>query len=316
LRHVPRSKMPFTKPWLCWTDQISKLKDRGIVFADEAAAEAFLSHINYYRFSGYCLAFEEARHAIAPGTTFEQIYAAYRFDCALRDLVGEALEHIEIDVRTTVAYCFGEAHRPMGHVDPANFHEPTGIRAHARKGVFRHADWIAGIRRECRRSSEAFVTHFREKYDHGDDLPIWVATEIMSFNGLSRMYKGMLRDDRRAVSRRYGLQPRDFESWLHHLVYIRNICAHHARLWDRQWHIQPRRPHGKGWQPSLVPSTDRLFATILVLYRVMTRCDGILQAPAAWRDAIFQLLREPPPCQAALQRMGLPVRWEEHPLWS
>ncbi|MDE6380839.1 MAG: Abi family protein, partial [Muribaculaceae bacterium] len=23
------------------------------------------------------------------------------------------------------------------------------------------------------------------------------------------------------------------ESWLHAIVYVRNICAHHSRLWNR-----------------------------------------------------------------------------------
>jgi len=52
---------------------------------DEEAAGGFLRHINYYRFSGYGLAFEQSRHQFILGTTFGQIRDTYEFDRALRD---------------------------------------------------------------------------------------------------------------------------------------------------------------------------------------------------------------------------------------
>jgi hypothetical protein len=64
---------PFVKPWLPYPDQVALLEKRGLLIADPAAAADFLSHINYYRFSGYCLAFEQARHQFIPNTTFEQV---------------------------------------------------------------------------------------------------------------------------------------------------------------------------------------------------------------------------------------------------
>ncbi|MDZ7618082.1 MAG: hypothetical protein U1E05_13845, partial [Patescibacteria group bacterium] len=53
------------------------------------------------------------------------------------------------------------------------------------------------------------------------------------------------------------------------LVDIRNLCAHHARLWDRVWTIKPERPAGKDWQPPNLPSNSRLFATLLILRHMM-----------------------------------------------
>ena len=55
--------IPFSKPWLSCADQVQLLQQRGLTVADPQAAEQFLSHLNYYRFSGYCLAFELQRHA-------------------------------------------------------------------------------------------------------------------------------------------------------------------------------------------------------------------------------------------------------------
>ena len=91
-RYMPL--IPYQKPWCSHADLVQKLIDRGLVVTDRPKAEAFLAHVNYYRLSGYCLAFESPgqRHTFSPGTTFEQLQAAYDFDFTLRDLVGEALE--------------------------------------------------------------------------------------------------------------------------------------------------------------------------------------------------------------------------------
>lgn len=70
----------FPKKWESCENQIKILRSRGLVVADSAAAAEFLDHVNYYRFSGFCLAFESTRHTFVAGTTFEQVRAAYEFD--------------------------------------------------------------------------------------------------------------------------------------------------------------------------------------------------------------------------------------------
>jgi abortive infection bacteriophage resistance protein len=118
----PPPNLPrYAKPWLSYSEQVARLADRGLSVPDAAAAERFLTHVNYYRFSGYCLAFEQQRHVFLPGVTFDDIAGAYAFDVVLRDLLTEALEVIEIDVRTCLAHSFGQRHGPFGHTDPANF---------------------------------------------------------------------------------------------------------------------------------------------------------------------------------------------------
>ena len=101
---------PYAKPWLSYSDQVRRLVERGLVVNDPPAAEAFLTHVNYYRFSGYCVAFEQQRHVFRQGVTFEQVRASYDFDMAMRDLVTEALEVLEVDFRSAVSYNFGQRH--------------------------------------------------------------------------------------------------------------------------------------------------------------------------------------------------------------
>ena len=89
------AKIPISKPWLSYADQVQLLRQRGLTVPDPQAAEEFLSHLNDYRFSGYCLAFEYGRHSFHTGTTFDDTLAAYHVDLTLRDLLTEALEVVE-----------------------------------------------------------------------------------------------------------------------------------------------------------------------------------------------------------------------------
>jgi hypothetical protein len=77
----------YTKPWKSYEDQVALLQTRGLVVADSVVATTFFRHVNYHRFSGYCLAFEQARHQFRTGVTFEQVRAAY-------DFVGVHLESL------------------------------------------------------------------------------------------------------------------------------------------------------------------------------------------------------------------------------
>lgn len=299
---IPR--VPFQKAWLSYADQVALLVSRGLVVADPTAAEAFLAHINYYRFSGYCLAFEQARHQFQPGVTFEDIRAAYEFDRVLRDLMTDGLEVFEIDVRTALAHQFGRQYGAFGHTSPAAFYR-----------CFKHLEWITKVRNEIGRSSETFVAHFRQTYTEFPDLPVWAVTEIVSFGALSKMFSGMLASDQRTIANRYGLQARTLESWMHHLVYVRNLCAHHARIWDRVWTIKPRLPHGTTWQPPHLPGNGRLFATVRILNELMRRCGGHSQLHQEWQARVQAHLRQPPSCTNPSARMGLPPSWESSIHW-
>jgi abortive infection bacteriophage resistance protein len=296
----------YDKPWLSIPDQLQKLKGYGLTISDEPGARAFLQHINYYRFSGYGLAFEDVRHSFRPGTTFEQVRDAYCFDRALRDLVTESLEIIELDLRATLAFIFGRNHQPFGHTDPGNFF----FR-------FSHAMWLDKLHDETDRSDELFIEHYKQTYIEFPELPIWVATEIMSFGALSRMYSGMLRQDQKDIAYRYHLQPGTLQSWIHHLVYTRNLCAHHSRLWDRKWAISPDLPPGKDWQQPLLPNSARLFASLLVQAKILSQCPAEAPFTHDWRQRTETLLdAHTPAVPDAPTRMGLPPDWKKHPLWD
>jgi abortive infection bacteriophage resistance protein len=299
------AKPSYSKPWLSISDQVALLQSRGLVVSDRAFAEQFLTHLNYYRFSGYCLAFETSRHNFAGGTTFESVVDAYYFDLTLRDLVTEALEVVEVDLRAAIAYHFGKRHGPFGHTVAANFF-----------GQFHHSGWLTRLREESDRSSELFVEHFRNSYAEFPDLPVWIVMEVMSFGGLSQMVKGMLKADQKAIATRYGLQPRVLQKATHHLTYVRNLCAHHSRLWDRVWAIKPELPVGAGWSPPQLPGNGRLFCTLLLLRKMLKRIPAATAFSDEWRSRVEARMTSLPATFKPLNRLGLTPNWNTHPVWN
>lgn len=301
----PPNLPSYTKPWLAYAEQIQQLEQRGLKIDDRSTAEEFLAHVNYYRLSGYCLAFEQQRHQFIPGVTFGDVRGAYEFDVTLRDLVTEALEVIEIDVRTCIAHHFGERHGAFGHTDPTNFY-----------GKFDHSDLMSRFHEESERSSELFIKHFRATYVEYPDLPVWMLTEVISFGTLTRMFRGMDHKDQRAISSRYHLQGEIFGKVLLHFVYVRNLCAHHARLWDRVWSVKPTLPHGAQWQKPHLLGNERLFSTVCLLLRILKRCPAASMFAAHWQQRIRQHLNDIPTAPTALELMGMPPNWDQHPAWQ
>lgn len=236
--------------------------------------------------------------------TFEDIAGAYHFDTILRDLLTEALEVIEIDVRAWLAYYFGQVHGGFGHMDAHNFFPR-----------FNHPDLVNRFHEEANRSSELFIKHFQLKYLEYPNLPIWMLTEVLSFGTFTRMFRGMDRKDQQAIAARYRLQARTFETILLHLVYVRNLCAHHARLWDRGWSVKPTLPQGKMWRPPHLRGNDRLFSTLCIIQHLLNRCPATSTFASDWRHRLHPLLQNPPNTQQALHIMGMPVTWQQHPVW-
>lgn len=228
--------MPDVKPAETYAEQLATMRERGLHDDDQPFALHCLEHHNYYRLSAYRLPLSVAGDPdrFKPGTSFTQLWALYCFDRLLRQLVSEALKSFELSVRARWAYTLGHAHGAHAYEQAALFHDPV-----------RHADSLEKLDDEIRRSDEVFIGHFRKK--HGMPRPpIWADCEVMSFGLLSRFYANTRAfKERKEISKTYQLFPDTLKSLLEHAVYIRNLCAHHARLWNRRFTITVTLPNSQ-----------------------------------------------------------------------
>jgi abortive infection bacteriophage resistance protein len=241
----------YTKPPLTYAQQVALLQSRGLVINNIGEAVKFFQQVNYYRFSAYCIPFQTTRDVFYPGITFEKIAELYRLDEILRNDYLELLSPIEIFLRTRVVYELSHGWGSFAHYNPAIF-----------RNDFDHAGWIASLEEEVNRGKEDFLDHYKTKYNGFPQLPIWMACEIMSLGSLSHLYHGLLPGPQRQICT--GLEIRQFvlQNWLHNMTYLRNICAHHSRLWNRELSIRPFIPNkDKRWvDQHLDPA--RLFTSI------------------------------------------------------
>jgi len=293
--------IPYTKPALTFPRQLDLLISRGLVIPDRTAAEEVLSRISYYRFSAYCLPFKNRLDQFHAGTTWDTVMSLYEFDRQLRLLIMDALERVEVAIRTAITYTLAHAYGAFGYLDAANFRQS-----------FNHAQWLDKLTGEIEKSHETFIQHFRIKYDGFPRLPIWMASEVMSFGSLSRLYEGMESKDQKPVSDRYSLPHYVLRSWLWSLSFIRNVCAHHSRLWNRELAIAPVMPTNKhGWLPGEIPNHKRLFAVLIMLRHLLdSQCLG-----QGWGKKITCLIDPIAGNNRFRIVMGLPEGWQTHRRW-
>ena len=254
----------YAKPWLDIDEQLRLLQQRGLTISDEAKARDYLERIGYYRLSGYWFAFRERSGELCvinpaaqgkhnhskpgrlpleqfkPGACFQNAVDLYVFDKKLRLLAMDALERIEISLRVDISHHLGAKHR-FTYLQPALFHENFAIELDTKTGVIPHHHWLAKQATLITRSKEDFIRHNRDKY--GLPLAIWVACEVWDFGCMSKLFDGLIEADQDQIARHYGISNgRVFASWLRSLNYLRNVCAHHSRLWNRNITDQPKLP--------------------------------------------------------------------------
>jgi len=299
-------RLAYTKPALTTEAQAELLLRRGLV-ADRSILIERLSHVNYYRLSAYWYPFKLQDDNFKEGTSFEQIWRRYTFDRQIRLLLMDVIERIEVSVRTIMVNVFALKFGAFGHLEAANFSsERTG------ENNDRHTKFLEKLREEAKRSQDEFIRHSRMTYCKWPDLPLWKAAEIMSFGNMFTMFRMLEHNLKKEISSRYDLPAVVFESWLDSLNYIRNVCAHHGRLWNRILAIKPKIPNRKNrpdFHHPISLENNRIFS-LLTASKYML---DIIAHQSKWKNRLICLLEEYP--DIPINEMGFPERWEQIPIW-
>ncbi|ATI43259.1 hypothetical protein CBW24_02010 [Pacificitalea manganoxidans] len=302
-------------------EQIKLLRSRGMVIEDEAKASEYLQRIGYYRLSAYWhpmrarAASGEALDTFVAGTTFKEATDLYTFDGRLRLIMLDALERLEVSLRTEIALTLGQhgpkAHRDLEHLGPS-FAKPR-----QRGGVTLHREWLARLDQRAGVSKDRFAEHFRTKYPN-DDMPVWIAVELLDFGPLSYLLSGMRNTHLAQIGSSYGsVKPNFLRSWARSLAFTRNVCAHHSRLWNKPLVNQPKIS-GRGIPKELSHLTARDHAGKR-LYSISCVCRYMLIAAnprTSWKDRfVSHIATFPSSPRLSLASAGFPNDWLENELW-
>lgn len=339
----------YGKPFLDVDAQLDLLIQRGLMVRDREQAYRELRAIGYFRLSGYWYPFRQRpksgtgprSSAFVSGTELDEVLAIYRFDERLRIEVLRAIARIEVAIRFQVGHVLGRR-GPFAHEDPTML-DPQWSRTQRQAcsgqnctvaccwDESNHEQWMRRQSRNEQISNEAFMAHFRSNY--GYPLPIWVATETMSFGDLNRLFAGLAQRDRQQIAADFDLFLEDgngdaavLSSWLEHLRQTRNYCAHHARLWNRNHtapvgmstsapeleHLRSKQVSATG-AATVSRASSRIYGTLAVIAYLLARIDD----SNAVRDRLRALIEDFSATDATrLSSMGFPDGWEAQTIWQ
>jgi len=313
----------YQKPYLTTAQQIDRLQSRGMGISDIEKAERYLSHIGYYRLSAYwfpCRKTHESgrkrKDQFNSSTQFSDVVDLYVFDKRLRLLLLDAIERVEISVRTTVALTVGLID-PWSYLDPT-IYRPRFVRRRGAPPVSDFDKWKDRLSSQLGISKEDFVAHFSQEYPDSE-LPIWIAVELWDLGMLSKLLSGLDHQHIKKISTTYAIQRPDvFVAWIRTLNVARNVCAHHARLWNRRNMFEVKRvPEIE--LPSLFhltrPELDRQkpYATLAIMQHFLKQ----ISPDSSWCKKLIALVDTfPETAHFHIRDAGFPEDWASLPLWS
>ena len=320
---------PYRKPHLDVPGQIALLRSRGMKVTDPAKAAGYLERVGYYRLSGYWYPLRQSRLVLGAdgkpltqvlddfrsGVDFSQAVDLYVFDKRLRLPFLDAIERIEVAIRVDIALLLG-ARDPWAHRQAAFLHGSFAKRPNPRSGRTAHQDWLTRLDQLAARSKDEFVRHFNARYS--GPLPIWIAIELWDFGMLSTFLAGMAVADQVRIGAKHGVQrPELLTGWMRGINLVRNICAHHGRLWNRSIADQPKPP-----RLNELPMLDHIATDVFAqsrLYGVAAPMQFLLKTinpTTTWSARLrHHLTAFPAAPGAAVTQSGFPANWDVLPLW-
>lgn len=325
----------FSKPALDVPSQLKLLQQRGLHIKNRERALLFLEAVSFFRLTPYMRPFQDMQdpqHHFRPDTGFRQLVQLYDFDRRLRLLVMDAIERIEVAVRAAISNHMGPTQGSHWYLDPqlfasaydhqrlldtVNQKQERATRDFHREcqRIERITDSQRKVLLKAQRSRESYVRYYPLTYREPTLMPGWAMLEELTLGELSHLYAGLARDaDRKAIARRLQLVAPLLESWLHTLTTIRNICAHHARLWNRELGVSPEFPKKARfpWPQYLQSGAQhrRLFPILCILSHLMRQ----VSPDTSWDSRLQHLIQQFP--SVDLPAMGFAPQWQEDAFWA
>jgi len=296
----------YLKPSLTIEQQLQLLKKRGVVIDDDVFASRILLTIGYYRLTAYLYPFrlKDCSDNFVPGTSIEKVWRYYRFDRKLRFLIIDAIERIEVAIKGMIANRFTLLYGPFGYNETTSFAVPVDVK--------RHTEMLEFIHSATDKSKEDFVKHFKAKYDSSRGLPLWMATEVMTFGNMLTFFRQMKKQDKQAIARQFGISEEVLETWLVSLNYIRNVCDHHGRIWNKVLAVRPGIPKKlPQWHDERFPIEVSRIYSILTISRFLL---NTIVPQSGWTGRLMALLTDFKDIPRL--SMGMPEDFEQSPLWQ
>lgn len=304
-------KTDYTKEPKNFSEQVELLENRGLIIANKTKLENVLKSISYNRLSNYWHPFlvDIDSEKFKPDTHFETIFKIYQFDSELRLLMFYAIEQIEIAVRTQIIF-----HLSIKYNSGFWFENPSVFKSYT---FF--ADLLNKLCVNVDNSKQEYIKKYKERYNQYIP-PSWKSFETLTFNTLFSIFKNLKdKDEQILIGKHFGLHHEVLQSWIETMIYIRNICAHHSRLWNIKLTIKPtwpKAPHNiwvSKWENLNQDTNDkslRMYASICMAVYLLDAVNPYNK----FRSKLSELFNGY--SEINLRLMGFPDDWQDEPLWK
>lgn len=297
-----------------WDAFIRQLQVDGLTIESDPAsphslgkARHYLPRIGVYRFRGY---YEPFRRALDSGQAvgLNDVLRLYKFDRRLRLLCLDALERVEVALKAQLADHF------FGAYGPGWLTRRKIRRSFSTEGGFKEA-------------KKTLIDSALQRYriDHPGSSPSlkqidWaIAFESTTFGDASRIFSTLNTDAQRQIASVYSLQDHVLADWLRGLTRVRNIAAHHGRLWNTRFLTTPKMPPGVVRrvenEKSLLIAQNRFYVYAITIYYLLRRIARRTQ----WHQRLFSLINDATlrPTSIDLPAgMGFPIDWHTERFWN
>lgn len=301
--------MIYGKGTLSIAQHIELLKLRGLDIDDEEQAKHYLSHISYYRLSGYWwpMQSDKENHIFKPNSRFSDVILLYNFDGELRVLLFDVIEKIEISLRTKLIYHLSHEFDPWWFERTDIFNSTQAL-----------VETLANMKEEIDRSKDTFIKEHKKKYgDDGRFPPSWKTLELTSFGNLSKLYGNLKHTvkSKDVIAAEFGAANHTYlPSWLQSIAQIRNYCAHHSRLWNKNLPGTPKllsKPPYHWVNYEFKNHDNQKLYVHLCLMRYLL---NIIAPENNFNNRLEHLLSRYP--NVDLNALGIQPDWTEQPLWK
>lgn len=296
----------YNKPPKTVEEHLSILENRGLIVEDSYIAKHFLEHIGYYRLSAYMKPLQEngnPDHKFLKDVHFRDIVYLYDFDRNLRLLTMDAMEKIEVSIKSTMNNHMCLANGITWYTAPDNFRNAKDHKSTI-KSILEAIEF--GVPSTLMKSLS--IEHYYTKYDYPFYPPAWMVCETLSFGTASVLFSSLQKSSTNKISRTYGYHRKVIASWLHSLNYTRNLCAHHARLWNRTFTITPKKPD-KQLIGEMEPN-NKFYAQAVLIQALMRT----IAPTSKWAVKLQSLIADYPDID--IEQMGFPKDWSDRAIWK
>ena len=241
---------------------------------------------------------------------FEDVFDLYVFDRKLRLIVMDAVEWVEVAIRTKWIDHIGTKYGEFGYLDRKRYRNHKKLE----KVKNSYEEIMGSLIEEFNRLHDGDAEAYRKSKSNRPEPPIWMAAEAMSLGLLIKFINGLKHPDRVAIERQFDLTEDTLISLIRNIHRVRNICCHHGRLWSRNMSVKAKVPQKlEKFDLAMGTTTDsrRLHNTLVILDYFLSVT--FPQFGKEWRHGLFEHLRSCP--LPYPQALGFPAEWEEWAPW-